>query len=184
MNFPSRVFLDTCSINFILENGEQIFDGGQLRSSSNERERADIEAFRNIFIVGQRASWQIAVSPNSYHEVSCTKDDRKRRYLESWFYEIWNYWQNSLRGDDNLLPASNMQITSERRSITEILKIIPDPADRILICDAIKYKCDSFCTRDWKTILRYRGLMKCLKIEFITPFEWWSRLKPWAGIWA
>ena len=64
-----------------------------------------------------------------------------------------------------------------------ILDVLPDIADRVLICDAVVYNCDAFCTRDWRTIIRHRDSLKDLPLKIITPDEWWSEIKPWAAVW-
>ena len=59
---PGRVFLDTCAVNFILDYGEQIHDGVSPPSGLGDRARADVDALYNIFLTGQRAMWQLAIS--------------------------------------------------------------------------------------------------------------------------
>ena len=67
---PGRAFLDTSSLNFILEYGEYIFDGLTPPGTLGKRIIEDIEAFYNIFLTGKRASWQLAISPFTYKEVN------------------------------------------------------------------------------------------------------------------
>jgi len=151
--------------------------------SLNERIINDIEAFSNIFNVGKKASWQLAVSPLTYKEVKETRDPVKRHYLENWFMEIWHYWLNILAQDGNLPSFIEAEHTKINLLSSGILDILPDVEDRILICDAIVYRCDCFCTRDWKTILKYRNHLKSLPIRIITPSEWWLLIKPYARLW-
>jgi len=82
---PGRVFLDTSVVNFILDYGEQIHDGAPIPQNSTKRVVKDIEAFRNIFLVGQRGTWQLAISPFTYKEVIATTNSTRRKYLEIWF---------------------------------------------------------------------------------------------------
>ena len=86
---PGRAFLDTSSLNFILEYGEYIFDGVKPPQKLNKRIVADIDAFYNIFLTGKRATWQLAVSPFTYKEVIGTQNPTKRHYLENWFMDIY-----------------------------------------------------------------------------------------------
>ena len=101
LNVPSRVFLDTCVVNFMLEFGEQIHDGADL-PPVRTREAADIEALRNLWVVGQRAIWQLAISPYTYSEIARTKDEEKLRQLHMGFQEIWQYWRSSIEQADDL----------------------------------------------------------------------------------
>lgn len=67
---------------------------------------------------------------------------------------------------------------------SEVLDTLPGIEDRILICDAVVYRCDCFCTGDWNTILKYRDTLKTLPIKIVTPTEWWKLIEPYARLWA
>lgn len=71
---PGRVFLDTCVVNLILDFGEQVHENGIIEESVSPRLRADIEALRDIWTTGQRATWQLTISPLTYREVTATGD--------------------------------------------------------------------------------------------------------------
>jgi len=184
LEIPGRAFLDTSSLNFILENGESIFDGVQPSGKLSKRALEDIDAFYNLWFTGSRAFWQLAVSPLTYQEISATQEPSKRYYLENWFNEVWSYWLETIDKNNDL--PSLMESEKARIHILSsgILNDLHDVNDRILICDAIVYKCDCFCTRDWKTILRKRNLLKTLPIKIVTPTEWWSMIKPYASLWV
>jgi len=110
---PGRAFLDTCSVNFILEHGEYIFEGEQPPSTLSKRVLKDIDAFYNIFQTGDRAMWQLAISPFTYKEVIETQDSTKKYYLGNWFSEIWNYWVETIKSNNDLpsfIEAEEMRI--------------------------------------------------------------------------
>jgi hypothetical protein len=65
-----------------------------------------------------------------------------------------------------------------------VLSVLPDIGDRNLICDAISNNCDTFCTRDKKTIISKREQLRNLPINIVSPTEWWELIKPWSGLWA
>jgi hypothetical protein len=181
---PGRAFLDTSSLNFILEYGEYIFDAVVPSETLSRRTIADINAFYNIFLTGQRATWQLAISPFTYKEVISTQDVSKKYYLEKWFMDVWHYWLNIIKQNNDLpsfIEAEHIKI--ELLSLGD-LDILPDIEDRILICDAVVYKCDCFCTRDYRTILKYRAEMTSLPIKIITPSEWWNLIKQFANLWV
>ena len=181
---PGRAFLDTSSLNFILEYGEYIFGGITLPTTLSKRVIDDINAFYNIFLTGKRASWQLAISPFTYKEIIGTQDATKKYYLENWFMEVWHYWLNILEQNNDLPSFVEAEHTRINLLSSGILDILPDIEDRILVCDAIVYRCDCFCTRDWKTILKYREHLKSLPIRIITPSEWWNLIRPYAGLWV
>ena len=183
-DIPGRVFLDTCVINFTLDHGEAIHDGGSPIAGTPQRVRQDIEALRGLFMTGQRAAWQLAVSHFSYAEVVATRDPARRRVLESWFFEVWHRWQETvLAGHD--LPsfgdAERMRLTLLSSGLLDVLSDMPD---RLLLCDALAYRCECFCTRDWSSLLRVRDGLTELPIAILTPSEWWQRVRPWAALWC
>lgn len=181
---PGRAFLDTSSLNFILDYGEYIHDGMPIPRGLSQRIVNDINAFYNIFFTGQRASWQLAISPFAYKEIISTKDARKQHYLEGWFMEVWRYWLGILDENNDLPSFIEAEHTKVSLLSSGVLDILPDIEDRILICDAIVYNCDCFCTRDWRTILKYRDNLSSLPIKIITPEKWWQLIKPFASLWA
>jgi hypothetical protein len=88
-----------------------------------------------------------------------------------------------LHSAQDLLSFAEAEETRISLLSSGILDVLPDAADRVLICDAVVYNCDAFCTRDWRTILKHRDLLKDLPLKILTPAEWWSEIKPWAAIW-
>lgn len=126
----------------------------------------------------------VAISPHTYYEVIRTNDPHRRKQLTIWFNELWLYWRECLATDNNLpsfIEAENLRV--RLMSINE-LEILPDLSDRVLISDAVCYRCDLFCTRDWSTLLKHRDELKGLEIEIVTPSEWWERIRPYAGLFA
>lgn len=143
-----------------------------------------INALHNIFLVGERASWQLAISPHTYKEVISTKDNSQRYYLEKWFTDVWHYWLTILEESSDLPSFIEAENTKIQLLSSGILDVLSDIEDRILICDAIVYRCDCFCTRDWKTILKHRDHLMNLPIVIITPTEWWKYVEPYSRLWA
>lgn len=181
---PARVFLDTCVVNFILDYGKQIHEGQPPPAEASVRVIEDIWALYNIFLVGQRAQWELAISPHTYQEVVGTEDTHRRYYLETWFSNLWHYWRAIIqesRALPSFVEAEDLRI---RVLASDTLHALPDLADRVLICDAIVYRCDLFCTRDWSTILKHRHDLVHLPLEIVTPLEWWAKISPCAPLWA
>lgn len=177
---PGRIFLDTCTLNFILDHGEAIFDGGLIPHTAPPRVQADVEALRSLFLTGQRASWQLAVSPFSYREVVATRDPGRRKILEEWFFEVWHYWRETVLQQQDVPSLEEAEDIRERILASGLLDELPDPPDRILLCDAIAYRSDCFCTRDWTSLLTLRERLGSLPIRILTPTEWWQRVRSFA----
>lgn len=183
-DIPGRVFLDTCVVNFILDHSEEIHEGIAPRPDVGERVIADITALYNIFFVGQRAMWQFAISPHTYQEIAATQNSNRRYQLEGWFGELWQYWRDIIHATDDLpsfIEAEDARVEILRAGALDTL---PDLADRVLLCDAVVYRCELFCTRDWSTILRHRSELGTLPLEIVTPAEWWAKIRPYASLWV
>jgi hypothetical protein len=179
---PTRILLDTNVVNFTLDWGEAIFDGGGIPSELGEREVNDILALQRIFAAGQRAGWQLAISPRTHEEITRTSNPAGRISLNWWFNELWLYWREILKEED--LSAVDTAFQAGRVGASQYLAVFPDAPDRELMAHAIAYKCDTFCTRDFRSILRYRERVgSALPLRFITPTEWWEELRPYAALW-
>jgi hypothetical protein len=183
-DIPGRVFLDTCVVNFILDHGEEVHEGVAPLADAGERVVRDIEALYNIFFVGQRAMWQLAISPHTYQEIAGTQDPHRRYHLESWFGELWQYWRDIIHETDDLPTFIEAEDARVGVLASGVLDALPDLADRVLLCDAVVYRCELFCTRDWSTILKHRSELKELPLEIVTPAEWWQKIQPYARLWA
>jgi hypothetical protein len=183
VDIPGRVFLDTCVVNFMLDYGPQVYDGAPL-PPVGPREAADIEALRDICLVGQRAMWQLAISPYTYSEIARTRDRQRLGGLHQWFQELWQYWRSTIEENNDLPSFIEGEDVRVRALSSEYLSCLPDAADRVLICDALVYRCELFCTRDWTTILKHRSALSGLPLEIVTPVEWWAKVRPYAGLWA
>jgi hypothetical protein len=182
MDIPGRVFLDTNVVNFTLDWGEAIFDGGEIPDYLPAQVGADILALRDIFLTGQRASWQLAISPQTYNEIQATSDPERRAALERWFGELWFYWRKFFEQDD--LSDLDAESLAKRLVPAQFLAAFPQSSDRELIAYAVAYGCDAFCTRDRKTILRHRHELNGLPLRIFTPAEWWAAIAPYAGLWV
>ncbi len=182
MDIPGRVLLDTNIVNFILDWGEAIHDGGEIPAQVSDRDAEDILALRDIWLTGQRASWQFAVSPRTYHEIAATTDPARRAALEGWFGELWLYWREFF--EQYQLSDFDADSLARRLVPSEILAVLPDRSDRELLAHAIAYECDAMCTRDRKTILRHRDKLKLVPVRVFTPTEWWAAISKYAGLWV
>lgn len=180
---PRRAFLDTNVVNITLDHSDQIHDHQPLPECLSANRRSDVEALCGIFDTGQRAGWEFVVSPLTYQEVSSTANPIRRDNLESWFAELWYCWSESV-SRNNQMP-SILEIEQSRLEIMQsgVLRALPDSEDRLLIADAIAYRCDCFCTCDYRTVINHRDELAELPIQILTPTEWWRIILPWAPTW-
>ena len=183
-DIPGRVFLDTCVVNFILDHSEEIHEGVAPPAHTGDRVLRDIEALYNIFLVGQRAMWQFAISPHTYQEIAATQNPHRQYHLESWFGELWQYWRGIIHENDDLPTFIEAEDARVGLLTSSTIDALPDLSDRVLLCDAVVYRCEIFCTRDWRTILKHRSKIKGLPLEILTPAEWWAKIQPYASLWV
>jgi hypothetical protein len=171
---PETVFLDTTVVNFILEYGEQIHDGVAIPDEATAWVSRDIQALRNIWLTGQRASWRFTISPGTVAEIQRTAHEGRLHDLLNWASELWDYSENCAVLSCSLPTVRQIDFSS--------LSLLPDAADRNLIQEAVGGGCDAFCTRDWKTILRYRRSLRGIPVSLISPHEWWQTIIPYAAL--
>jgi hypothetical protein len=171
-NVPRKIFLDTCVVNFILDYGAFIHENCDPPKTRSVRVAEDAEALRCIWICGQRAPWRLAISALTYAEVMATTCPERRTLLRSWASDLLAHWLAN--------PAAPEDVAFEPSS----LEAFPDANDRQLLRDAIALRCDTFCTRDWSTILRFRASFPASGLRIMTPAEWWKTVEPWASLWA
>lgn len=171
-NLPKRIFLDTCAVNFILDYGNQIHENCEIPGDLSFRITRDVNAFQEIWRTGQRAFWKIIISEYTVTELSKTQDSNRKKRLLDLANEIIAYQE------------SESGFTASPVTTKKLLLILPDFSDRILIHEAIKSNCDVFCTRDWKTILRFRNEIGLLPIKIMAPHEWWEIIKPFSSLWC
>lgn len=177
MNLPRRVFLDTNVVNLIVDHDAYIFEG-EVDGIVNllPRDRADLEALRLVFETGQRAHWEMVVSDATHAEILATADEHRRRVLLRLFQELWVYWRDCFAEDGELCDTHASELARKLEN-GGVLSMFPDASDRQLLAHAIAYKCDAFCTRDHKTILRNVDRSPLLPFEIISPAAWGERIK-------
>ena len=126
----------------------------------------------------------MAVSPHTYSEIAATRDQSKLSHLDLRFQELWQYWRSVIESNDELPSFIEADELRVRTLTSGYLCVLPDVADRVLLCDALVYRCDLFCTRDWRTILKHRDELAGLPIRIVSPSEWWAQVLPYARLWA
>lgn len=183
-DIPGRVFLDTSVVNFILDHGEQIHDGVAHTQNVSDRDICDIDALRILFALGQRAAWQLAVSPHTYFEINRTRCMEHRLTLDHWFQDLWQYWRSVIDRNDDLPTFIEAEDERVRLLGSACFSVLPDVSDRVLLCDALVYRCDLFCTRDYNTIVKHRRELGVLPLQIVTPSEWWQKIEPYATLWS
>jgi hypothetical protein len=69
---------------------------------ATDRVRQDIMALGNTFQIGEGASFQLAVSPVTFYELTRTSDPTRRYFLKAWFMTVWEHWCDVAANDSHL----------------------------------------------------------------------------------
>jgi len=172
---PKRVFLDTNVVNLLVKNAEQIFEQAPIPSELDQTRAQDIEALMHVFHVGARALWDLVASKKTIDEIALTPNVSDRE-------DLLEYALGLIQPpDDDRVFAEDF---GRRLTGTHFVSVLPDTADQTLIGNAVGYGCDAFCTRDRRTIVKYRDKLPGLPLRILTPLEWWRCIRPWAGLFA
>lgn len=170
---PKRVFLDTNVVNLLVSNAEQIFEQEPIPSGVDDTRAQDIEALMHVFYFGVRGCWDMVASQKTIDEISQTPEAAVRD-------DLLEYALTFLKPlDENIAFAEDF---GRRLMGSQFVSVLPDPADQMLVGHAIGYGCDVFCTRDRRTIIRFRDKLDQLPLRILTPLEWWKAIKPWAAL--
>jgi predicted nucleic acid-binding protein len=174
MELPKRIFLDTSVVNFMVDYGDHIFDKVAVPDRFKDRIYDDIRAITQIFYYADHNAIEMVVTHTTFQEIEATADLRKREALAN-FYSGLREYGLELIGDDYRFPGVEVQYY-EQYLMDKGLNYLKDANDRRLLIEALFYKCDIFCTRDYHTILKHRlHLQKAIPLEILTPTEWCNR---------
>ena len=190
---PSLIFLDTNIVQNLQSFGEVIYDNYLAPETELKLEKLgprtteDIYALWDFMALGRRNGWPIAVSQRTLEELEATPRPGKHSELSMWGNELAYYFRSNAGEILNKVERSSSielaHITSlNSSSLNEVLRVLPQEADRRLIVDALKYGCDVFLTMDYKTVWRYRDEVGQLEIQVMRPSELLEHISPWAGL--
>jgi hypothetical protein len=181
---PSRVFLDSSTLQTLQDYGEFIYDGGEIAQENRIWSIPDgfknIDALRQIIIVASNASFQMALSHNSLKEVL----DRGRYDYLQWALEMLDYWESCLAAyeDSSSAFSGNGVIVSAKLQENQFGYL--STKDAILIRDAVALECNVFLTMERKLPRSAVHIEQNLGIKVLQPIGYWDLLKPWAALLA
>jgi len=181
---PGRVFLDSSTLQTLQDYGEFIYDGGEIAQEDRIWSIPDgfrnVEALRQIMLVGSRASLQLVLSRNSLEEVL----DRGRYDYLQWALEMLEYWEGCLAAYEDSRSAFSGRGAALAAKLTESRFGYLSAKDANLIRDAVLLECDVFLTMERKLPKNATHLEQALGIEVLQPVGYWDLLRPWAALLA
>jgi hypothetical protein len=177
-DLPERVFLDSSTLQTLLDYGGPIFEG----EAPEPGDRADtlpgfiddLEALRRILKVVERGSFHFALSQNSLDEVAGKRDLTYAR----WALDVLDHWLISLDESGGL-----SQEDSERAAILDEPRFgYLSAKDKLLLRDAIAFDCDAFLTMEKRLAKNALHLRSATQLRVLRPPDYWSLIEPWAAL--
>ena len=192
MNLPGRLLLDTCILNLLQDEDTYLWEGELPDGITEDQLDADLIALRKIFIVNERVSFQLVISPLTIAEVANIRDYPDREQKVRWVLDVLDTWLITV---DDLLDRENQGGTVRHRfNLSERLQELEcklmtindfrrDPFDRLLMLQYQMANCDAFLTVDLATIWKHRTELDAFGIRVLRPSEFWNLIQPWARLW-
>jgi len=179
---PARVFLDSSTLQTLQDYGEYIYDGGEIAQENKIWSIPDgfenIEALRQIMLVGNRGAFQLVLSENSLREVW---DRGSSDYLQ-WAYEMLDYWEGCLATYEDMSFAFSGKGILLSAKLQENQFGYLSAKDAVLIKDAVLLECDAFLTMERRLPKNALHLEQKLGIKVLQPIGYWDLLRPWAAL--
>ena len=181
---PGRAFLDSSTLQTMQYYGEFIYDGGEIakedRIWSIPNGFCNVDALRQIMLVGRGSSLQLALSQNSLQEVL----DRGRYDYLQWALEVLEYWEGCLAShEDGGYALSGRGVPLAAKLAGNGFGYLSGK-DATLIRDAVLLECDVFLTMERKLPKNAAHLERELHIKVLQPLIYWDLLRPWAALLA
>jgi hypothetical protein len=175
---PRRLFLDSSTLQTLLDYGGSIFEGEDVRQHDRAHAVAgfldDLAALRAIFTVNERAQFEFVLSERSLHEVTAKRDARYLRWaldvLDTWLITVMEYGGEAVRGDGEL----------RAQALDEPRFGYLSRDDKALLRDAVALECDAFLTMEKRLARNAEPLRHGVGIQVLRPPDYWTMLRPWA----
>ena len=178
---PTRVFLDSSTLQTLLDYGEFVWENVEP-DPGNRIHRipgamSELESLRLIFIVAERALYEFALSEGSLAEVAAA--GRVPGYFR-WALDVLDHWEACLSAYDGDAFSGSGE-TLARRLDGPAFGYLSEK-DRRLLRDAVILECDAFLTMERKLPKNAGHIRHEVGLWVMRPSQWWAQLEPWARL--
>lgn len=169
-----RIFLDTCTLQFIYDYGGYIFENERTWIDETIGEypngERNLEALHDILQVNSAGgpSFSFVLSDSSIEEIK----NRQEPGYTNYAYEVLDSWQITVAelGDEAFSGAGSQWAEKLQQEQFQYLS----NEDRKLVADALHLECDIFLTAEEKLPTHADHLNRELPIEVLRPYEFWE----------
>lgn len=177
-SLPRRIFLDSCTAQTLRDYGGYIYEGEPVAETDRIWQvpdgMANLEALRNIFLVGERAMFEWIVSPGSLAEAEAKRDSGHMQ----WLRDIADHSAICLGAGG---PTAESEALASRLDEPRFGYL--SEKDRLLVRDAVLLRCEAFLTVERRLPRNAEHMRREIGIEILTPVSHWTMLQPWAALW-
>lgn len=170
----SRIFLDTCTFQFLYDYGGYIFENNQsLIDESIEKYpegKQDLQALHDIMQVNSAgaSSFSFVLSESSLEEIRNRREEGFTRYA----LDIIDTWQITVAELGNEAFSGRGEQWAEKLHEDQFGYLSDE--DQELLVDALRLECDCFLTVEKQLPKQADHLNRELPIEVLRPHEFWE----------
>jgi len=173
LSLPRRIYLDTSTLQKLYDFGGEIFEGEPFepvgRASRVQGLAAEIDALHMIFMVNERAMFELVVTEASVREVV----NRTHRGYTQWVYDVLDTWLIQSEGEERLTPGTTFE---DRRFGMISVK------DRRLLQEALDWRCDAFMTMERRLPTAAAFIERQTGLQVMRPTTHWDLLRRFARL--
>jgi hypothetical protein len=173
LSLPRRIYLDTSTLQKLYDFGGEIFEGEPFepvgRAARVEGLADEIEALQMIFMVNERAMFELVVTEASLREVV------NRPGYTQWVYDVLDTWLIQSEGEERSMPGT----TFEDRRLGMI-----SVNDRRLLQEALDWRCDAFITMERRLPTAAAFIERQTGLQVMRPTTYWDLLRRFARLYT